>query len=71
LVVVLLSILFAWLQGTARAQSNRDEYQVKAAFLFHFAQLVDWPADKLTVTAIRFLYALLGKIRFKERWKVL
>jgi hypothetical protein len=50
LVVVLLSILFAWPPGTARAQSNHDEYQVKAAFLFHFAQLVDWPADKLTVT---------------------
>lgn len=28
----------------ARAQSSADEYQVKAAFLFHFAQLVEWPA---------------------------
>jgi hypothetical protein len=28
-----------------RAQSTADEYQVKAAFLFHFAQFLDWPAD--------------------------
>ena len=25
------------------AQTDADEYRVKAAFLFHFAQLVDWP----------------------------
>ena len=31
----------------ARAQSNSAEYQLKAAFIFHFAQLVDWPADAL------------------------
>jgi hypothetical protein len=29
----------------ARAQANEDEYRVKAAFIFHFAQLVDWPPD--------------------------
>src|ERR1700691_2966511 len=28
-----------------RGQTTVEEYQVKAAFLFHFAQLVDWPAD--------------------------
>lgn len=27
-----------------QAQSKTDEYRVKAAFLFHFAQLVEWPA---------------------------
>jgi hypothetical protein len=26
-------------------QTTAEEYQVKAAFLFHFAQLVDWPID--------------------------
>jgi hypothetical protein len=31
----------------ARAQSSPEEYQVKAAFLFHFAQFVDWPAGVL------------------------
>jgi hypothetical protein len=29
---------------SACAQPSPDEYQVKAAFLFHFAQLVEWPA---------------------------
>ena len=29
---------------TAWAQPAGDEYQLKAAFLFHFAQLVQWPA---------------------------
>jgi hypothetical protein len=29
------------------AQGPADEYQVKAAFLFHFAQLVEWPAGAL------------------------
>jgi hypothetical protein len=29
---------------SARGQATADEYEVKAAFLFHFAQLIDWPA---------------------------
>jgi YfiR/HmsC-like len=32
---------------SARAQSSPDEYQLKAAFIFHFTQLVDWPPDAL------------------------
>jgi hypothetical protein len=31
----------------AGAQGSAEEYQVKAAFLFHFAQLVEWPAGAL------------------------
>jgi hypothetical protein len=31
--------------GRAWSQPASDEYQLKAAFLFHFAQLVEWPAD--------------------------
>jgi hypothetical protein len=44
LLVALASLL---LEGgnKCRAQTTAAEYQVKAAFLFHFAQLVDWPAD--------------------------
>ncbi len=33
--------------ATSLAQSSASEYQVKAAFLFHFVQLVDWPAGSL------------------------
>jgi len=31
--------------GRSWSQPSSDEYRVKAAFLFHFAQLVEWPAD--------------------------
>lgn len=31
----------------AHAQTTAEEYQIKAAFLFHFAQLVGWPAGAL------------------------
>lgn len=46
--LILWLILFA--AGTtqnARGQATAGEYQVKAAFLFHFAQLVDWPEGAL------------------------
>lgn len=42
-VVALLSAF----TGVCSAQGADAEYQVKAAFLFHFAQLVDWPSDAL------------------------
>ncbi len=44
-VVVLLSIFLIEGGRTIRAQASDEEYQVKAAFIFHFAQLVDWPPD--------------------------
>ena len=31
----------------ARAQTTADEYQIKAAFLYHFAQFVEWPGGAL------------------------
>ena len=42
-IVLILSVL----PQDAGAQSIPEEYQVKAAFLFHFAQFVDWPANVL------------------------
>jgi hypothetical protein len=33
--------------GVGRAQSRADEYHLKAAFIFHFFELVEWPADAL------------------------
>lgn len=44
--LVLSSIVFGLVifsTGSIHAQSSGEEYQVKGAFLFHFAQLVDWP----------------------------
>ena len=42
------AVLLLWLALSATAhaaamQSDADEYRVEAAFLFHFAQLVEWP----------------------------
>jgi hypothetical protein len=42
-IVLLLSV--SWQHS--HAQSADEEYQVKAAFLFHFAQLVEWPASSM------------------------
>lgn len=52
LLTVLLTIIVpaSVLLQPARAQPATDEYKVKAAFLFHFAQLVDWPATALNAT---------------------
>jgi hypothetical protein len=42
-----VSLLIPGLPQYALTQSAAEEYQVKAAFLFHFAQLVDWPPGVL------------------------
>jgi len=38
------SLLIAW-SAMAQVNSSSSEYTVKAAFLFHFAEFVDWPAE--------------------------
>lgn len=43
--VVLLCTLFWGATATVRGQSNDELHQVEAAFIFHFAQLVDWPVE--------------------------
>ncbi|MGB7764954.1 MAG: YfiR family protein, partial [Candidatus Acidiferrales bacterium] len=40
---VTFGVLLFGVARLAVAQSKADEYRLKAAFLFHFAQLVDWP----------------------------
>lgn len=40
----LAACLVAWLPRRACAEASR-EYQLKAAFLYNFAQFVEWPAD--------------------------
>ena len=41
------ALLLLGMPQPTRAQSAADEYQVKAAFLFHFAQFLTWPSDSL------------------------
>jgi hypothetical protein len=40
-------LLVSGVPQSARAQSDADEYVVKAAFLYHFAQFIDWPPGAL------------------------
>jgi hypothetical protein len=47
------------------AQSNPSgEYQVKAAFLFHFAQFVDWPPEAFKDAASPLTYCTVGEDPF-------
>jgi hypothetical protein len=48
----------------ARAQTPSAEYQVKAVFLFNFAQFVDWPAAAFPDPEAPIIIAVLGKDPF-------
>lgn len=49
----------------AFAQSDSpSEYQVKAAFLFHFAQYVDWPPEAFQNASAPLTYCTLGEDPF-------
>lgn len=62
--VVLFAVAFYAGSGTALAQSPVDEYRVKAAFIFHFAQLVEWPADTPRVGVNSLLVCTFGEDPF-------
>ena len=63
--IVLLLTLFAGGAESIRGQSNDEEYRVKAAFLFHFAQLVDWPAEPASGTDNSLSLCTLGEDPFQ------
>lgn len=56
--LAILLCLLALAPRAADAQSR--EYQVKAAFLFNFAQFVEWPADTYAATNAPFSIGILG-----------
>jgi YfiR/HmsC-like len=65
--VALLAAFFLLLAGAGNrtgAQTADEEYRVKAAFIFHFAQLVDWPAGKPTGTDNSLILCTLGEDPF-------
>jgi hypothetical protein len=47
IVTILAVPFFLFLRVSAFGQAQTSEYEVKAAFIFHFAQMVEWPADVL------------------------
>ena len=46
--------------GALKVPAQSREYQIKAAFLFNFAQFVDWPASAFTGDAAPFYVGILG-----------
>jgi hypothetical protein len=50
---------------SGRAQGTQpSEYQLKAAFLYHFAQLVNWPAEAFAQTNSPLVIGVLGENPF-------
>ena len=56
-----LLVIAAGLGGAAAPVS---EYQLKAVFLFHFAQFVEWPATAFSKPNAPFVIGVLGKDPF-------
>ena len=57
---LLLFILFLAAMGPGRAQAQSREYQLKAAFLFNFAQFVKWPPGAFLTADAPFDIGILG-----------
>jgi hypothetical protein len=64
-VVIAVSLLLAGSRESSRAQSTDEEYRVKAAFIFHFAQLVDWPQETQTGEATSLFLCTIGEDPFQ------
>src|ERR1700733_5397326 len=64
-IVVAVSLLLAGSREISRAQSTDEEYRVKAAFIFHFAQLVDWPPETRTDAANSLFLCTIGQDPFQ------
>ena len=50
--------------GLAAQTARASEYQLKAVFLFNFAQFVDWPADTFSDAATPVVIGVLGEDPF-------
>jgi hypothetical protein len=62
---VLLSLHLLGDGQSSAAQTANEEYRVKAAFIFHFAQLVDWPPDGQTGAENSLFLCTLGEDPFQ------
>lgn len=61
----LAAVALAFAPEKIRAQAEvPKEYQVKAAFLFHFAQFVEWPSGNSTNANEPFVIGVLGENPF-------
>jgi hypothetical protein len=51
--------------GNLHASSTAEEYSVKAAFLFHFAQFIDWPEGTFKDPSSPLTYCTIGEDPFR------
>jgi hypothetical protein len=64
-VLAAVFLIFILILGADRGRAQEsEEYRVKAAFLFHFVQLVDWPAGSLGDEKQPLLLCTIGKDPF-------
>jgi hypothetical protein len=57
---------WAWSAGLAAVQGGgSSEYALKAAFLFHFAQFVEWPDGSFRDAKSPYIYCTLGADPFE------
>ena len=57
---MLFVLLRAWHRTCRRRRPRSKEYQIKAAFLFNFAQFVEWPPTAFTNADAPFCIGVLG-----------
>ncbi|MGV3771346.1 MAG: YfiR family protein [Verrucomicrobiales bacterium] len=55
-----LASLLLLLGSGINAQAQSREYALKAAFLFHFTQFVEWPAEAFAETNSPFVIGIIG-----------
>lgn len=62
-----MSLVFLGTAARAAPASPPTEAEVKAAFLYHFAQLVTWPDEAASTPARPLVIAVVGSNAFAER----
>ncbi|HET9399752.1 MAG TPA: YfiR family protein, partial [Candidatus Acidoferrales bacterium] len=62
LVAVLAVLASAY--APVQSQSRADEYRVKAAFIFHFAELAEWPPEVMNSADSAFKVCVIGEDPF-------
>ena len=65
LLAVLLVAVSGWPPKANADANNTSEYDVKAAFLFHFAQFVEWPAEAFLSAESPLTYCMVGQDVFR------
>jgi hypothetical protein len=59
-----LALALGWMPSASAQPAASDEYKVKAAFLFHFTQFVEWPAKTFHDRTAPFVIGVLGEDPF-------